>query len=157
MRLVDFHGGKAGGQERDRAVVPRVAVENDRRARPGVSCGAVAGAREKLLDFALTFPETAQDSPWEEDVVVKVRGKIFVFLGPVGSRRISVKLAESNAHALAVDSAQPTGYGLGRSGWVTVPLRAPGVSLDVLRDWIEESYRIVAPKRLVAELDSGVS
>ena len=116
----------------------------------------MAGAREKLLDFALTFPETFEDRPWEEDVVVKVRGKIFVFLGPVGSRRISVKLAESNAHALAIDGAQPTGYGLGRSGWVTVPLRAPGVSLDVLRDWIEESYRIVAPKRLVAELD-GVS
>ena len=45
------------------------------------------------------------------------------------------------------------GYGLGRSGWVTVPLRAPGMTLDLLRDWIEESYRIVAPKRLVAELD----
>jgi predicted DNA-binding protein (MmcQ/YjbR family) len=113
----------------------------------------VAGAREKLLDFALTLPETAKDRPWEDDVVVKVRGKIFVFLGPEGSRRISVKLAESHAHALAIDGAQPTGYGLGRSGWVTVPLRAQGVTLAVLRDWVEESYRIVAPKRLVAELD----
>jgi predicted DNA-binding protein (MmcQ/YjbR family) len=113
----------------------------------------VAGAREKLLDFALTLPETAEDRPWEDAVVVKVRGKIFVFLGPEGSRRISVKLAESHAHALAIDGTQPTGYGLGRSGWVTVPLRAPGVTLAVLRDWVEESYRIVAPKRLVAELD----
>ena len=42
---------------------------------------------------------------------------------------------------------------LAKSGWVTVPLRAPGVTLDLLRDWIEESYRIVAPKRLVVELD----
>ena len=49
-----------------------------------------------------------------------------------------------------IDGAEPTGYGLGKAGWVTVPLRAPGVSLDVLRDWVEESYRIVAPKRLVA-------
>ena len=85
--------------------------------------------------------------------MVKVRGKIFVFLGPEGSRRISLKLAESHEHALAIEGAQPTGYGLGRSGWVTVPLRAPGVSLGVLRDWVEESYRIVAPKRLVAVLD----
>jgi predicted DNA-binding protein (MmcQ/YjbR family) len=122
-------------------------------SRPGVSCGAVAGAREKLLDFALTLPETAEDRPWEEDVVVKVRGKIFLFLGPAGSRRISVKLAESHAHALAIDGAQPTGYGLGRAGWVTVPLRSPGISLGVLRDWVEESYRIVAPKRLLAALD----
>ncbi len=114
----------------------------------------MATLRGKLLEFALSFPETAQDQPWEEDVVVKVRGKIFVFLGPEGSRSIAVKLAESHAHALAVDGAKPAGYGLGKAGWVTVPLRAPGVSLDVLRDWVEESYRIVAPKRLIAALDA---
>ena len=113
----------------------------------------VAGARDKVLAFALSFPETAEDRPWEDDVVVKVRGKIFVFAGSAGSRRISVKLAESHAHALAIAGAEPTGYGLGRAGWVTVPLRAPGVTVDVLRDWVEESYRIVAPKRLVATLD----
>jgi hypothetical protein len=32
-------------------------------------------------------------------------------------------------------------------------LHAEGVTLELLRDWIEESCRIVAPKRLVAELD----
>ena len=109
--------------------------------------------RAELLAYCLGKPGAWQDEPWEDDVVVKVRGKIFVFLGPDGSRRISVKLAESHAHAVAIEGAQPTGYGLGRSGWVTVPLRAPGLSLGVLRDWVEESYRIVAPKRLVAELD----
>jgi predicted DNA-binding protein (MmcQ/YjbR family) len=112
----------------------------------------VAGAREKIFEFALSLPETYEDQPWGEDVV-KVRGKIFVFLGPARSRRMTVKLVESHAHALAVDGAEPTGYGLGKAGWVTVPMRAPGVSLDVLRDWVEESYRIVAPKRLVAQLD----
>jgi predicted DNA-binding protein (MmcQ/YjbR family) len=114
----------------------------------------VAGAREKVLAFALSLPETAEDQPWEDDVVVKVRGKIFVFAGPAGSKRLSVKLAESHAHALAIEGAAPTGYGLGKAGWVTVPLRAPGVSIDVLRDWVEESYRIVAPKRLVAALEA---
>jgi predicted DNA-binding protein (MmcQ/YjbR family) len=115
----------------------------------------VAGVRDNVLAFALSLPETLTDQPWEDDVVVKVRGKIFVFAGPPGSTRISVKLAESHAHALAIDGAQPTGYGLGKAGWVTVPLRTPGVSISVLRDWVEESYRIVAPKRLVAELDSA--
>jgi predicted DNA-binding protein (MmcQ/YjbR family) len=105
-----------------------------------------------VLAFALSLPEAVEDHPWGEDVV-KARGKIFVFVGSSGSRRISVKLAESHAHALAIDGSQPTGYGLGKAGWVTVPLRADGVSIAVLRDWVEESYRIVAPKRLVAELD----
>ena len=114
-------------------------------------------AHEKVLTFVLSFPETTEDRPWEDDVVVKVRGKIFVFAGPAGSRRISVKLAESHAHALAIAGAEPTGYGLGKAGWVTVPLRAHGVTVDVLRDWVEESYRIVAPKRLVATLDEDSS
>jgi predicted DNA-binding protein (MmcQ/YjbR family) len=117
----------------------------------------MAGAREKVLAFALSLPGTAADRPWEEDDVVKVNGKIFAFLGPASSRRISVKLEESHEHALAIEGAAPTGYGLGKAGWVTVPLRAPGVSIGVLRDWVEESYRIVAPKRLVAELESRAS
>lgn len=37
------------------------------------------------------------------------------------------------------------------------PLRAEGVTLELLCDWIEESYRIVAPKRLAAELDQRTS
>jgi predicted DNA-binding protein (MmcQ/YjbR family) len=113
----------------------------------------VAGARDKVLAFALSFPDATPDQPWGEDVV-KVRGKIFVFVGTAGSRRMTVKLDESHAHALAIEGAAPTGYGLGKAGWVTVPLRAPGVSIDVLRDWVEESYRIVAPQRLVAELEA---
>ena len=116
----------------------------------------MASARDKVLAFALSLPESALDRPWEDDEVVKVRGKIFVFLGPPGSRRLSVKLAESHAHALAVEGAEPTGYGLGKAGWVTAPYRAPGVSIDVLCDWVEESYRIRAPKRLVATLDEPV-
>jgi hypothetical protein len=36
---------------------------------------------------------------------------------------------------------------------VTLPLAAGGVNLALLREWIEESYRIVAPKKLVARLD----
>lgn len=85
--------------------------------------------------------------------MAKVNGKIFVFLGPPPSTRMTVKLDESHGHALAIEGAEPTGYGLGKAGWVTVPLRAPGVTLDLMRDWIEESYRIVAPKRLVDQID----
>ena len=101
----------------------------------------------KLLAFALTFPETREDHPWGE-TVAKVGAKVFVFLG---GERITVKLDESHAHALSIEGGVPAGYGLGKAGWVTVPLA--NVPLDVLRDWVEESYRIVAPKRLVASLD----
>jgi hypothetical protein len=50
--------------------------------------------------------------------------------------------------------AEPSGYGLGRAGWVLIPFRDTTPPIGVLTDWVEESYRIVAPKRLVAELDA---
>ena len=112
----------------------------------------MAPLRGRLLEFALSLPEAWEDHPWE-DTVAKVRKKIFVFLGGPGSEQMTVKLVESNAHALSIEGARPSAYGLGKSGWVTVPLAAEGVDLALLREWIEESYRIVAPKKLVTEVD----
>jgi predicted DNA-binding protein (MmcQ/YjbR family) len=112
-----------------------------------------AATRARLEGFALAMPGAWKDTPWEGDIVAKVGKKIFVFFGPTS---ISVKLPDSNAQALGAEGAVPTGYGLGRHGWVTVPFdgkTAPDPA--VVEDWIEESYRTVAPKKLVAELDAG--
>jgi predicted DNA-binding protein (MmcQ/YjbR family) len=86
-----------------------------------------------------------------------VNGKIFVFLGSSHSDgpKVSVKIPESAPVALALSPCEPTGYGLGRVGWVTVHLdHAESPDEDLLLEWIDESYRIIAPKRLIAELDS---
>ncbi len=110
--------------------------------------------RQELLDFALGLPEAWEDHPWGESVA-KVGKKVFLFAG-VGSGTslsISVKLGESHEQALDFAGALPTGYGLGKSGWVTVPLASAPPA--VLRDFVEESYRIVAPKRAVALLDAS--
>ncbi|MGC0328477.1 putative DNA-binding protein (MmcQ/YjbR family) [Streptomyces sp. SAI-170] len=114
---------------------------------------------EKVRQFALGLPDAAEDFPWGE-TVVKVNKKVFVFLGvtdgshPLG---VTVKLKgeTAHAHALSAPGAEPAGYGLGRAGWVTVPLEGTGSpSADLLCDWVEDSYRAVAPKRLTAELDA---
>jgi predicted DNA-binding protein (MmcQ/YjbR family) len=115
----------------------------------------MADVRAQLRAFALSLPGAAEEFPWGERVA-EVNGKIFVFLGhdeETGPPLMTVKLVESHEHALALEGAGPSGYGLGRAGWVNVPLLAEGVTFDLLRDWIEESYRIVAPKRLARELD----
>jgi predicted DNA-binding protein (MmcQ/YjbR family) len=115
----------------------------------------VADVRDQVREFALSLPGAWEDFPWDESVA-KVRRKVFVFFGSEqrpGPPMITIKLAESHGHALAIEGAERTGYGLGRAGWVDVPLEAHGVTLDLLRDWVEESYRIVAPRRLAAELD----
>ena len=46
-------------------------------------------------------------------------------------------------------------YGMGRSGWVTDSLtRAGELPPALLKGWIEESYRAVAPKKLLASLEA---
>ncbi|MGW5343258.1 MmcQ/YjbR family DNA-binding protein [Streptomyces sp. HUAS TT3] len=119
---------------------------------------------EAVREFALGLPEVAEEFPWgPEDCVMKVNKKIFVFLGsadgpqPLG---LSVKLKDEalHGHALSAPGAQPTGYGLGRSGWVSVPLEEKGApSLQVLCEWVEESYRTVALKRHVRALDERIA
>ena len=113
----------------------------------------------RILEFALGLPEAYADHPWGE-TVVKVAKKIFVFLGSEESPTwpaMSVKLRESIDQALAIPAAEPTGYGLGRAGWVTIPFRTKLPPLGVLIDLVEESYRLVAPKRLVARLDESAT
>jgi predicted DNA-binding protein (MmcQ/YjbR family) len=114
----------------------------------------VMASVDELEAFALALPGAFADMPWEGDHVAKVGKKIFVFFGSGDDPAISVKLPESADHALATPGAVPTSYGLGRHGWVTVPTNRAEAPADLLRDWIEESYRAIATKRLVAELDS---
>ena len=106
-----------------------------------------------LRSHALSYPEAREDFPWGERVV-KVRGKVFVFLGrPEDGLSLSVKLPGSASFALGLAFTSPTGYGLGKSGWVTArfgPREKPPVEL--LKHWIDESYRAVAPKKLAAAL-----
>ena len=104
---------------------------------------------DPLVTFALSYPEAWEDHPWGE-TVIKVKAKIFLFIhvGDDGTS-LSVKLPSSMLDALALPYCQPTGYGLGRSGWVTARLPPGDRPDDLLRAWIDESWRAVAPKRLV--------
>ena len=103
--------------------------------------------------FAAGLPEAWEDHPWGESVY-KVGKKVFVFFGVLEvhpALRLTVKLRDSHEEAMAFDWVVPARYGLDRGGWVTctVPDDAP---LEMLTGWIEESYRAVAPKRLVERL-----
>ncbi|MFE3765596.1 MmcQ/YjbR family DNA-binding protein [Streptomyces sp. NPDC059104] len=116
---------------------------------------------ETVRAFALGLPEAVEEHPWgPEDGVVKVNKKIFVFLGNADGPEppgLSVKLKDKalHGHAMTAPGAAPTGYGLGRAGWVSVPLGEKGApSAEVLCEWVEESYRTVALKRHVRELDA---
>jgi len=91
--------------------------------------------------------------PWGHHAI-KVKGKSFVFLAVDGETfSLSAKLPSSADVAVKLPFASPTEYGLGRSGWVTARFpRSAKVPVTLLQLWIDESYRAIAPKRLVAQL-----
>jgi predicted DNA-binding protein (MmcQ/YjbR family) len=121
------------------------------RARPADAVLA------ELRAFGLAYPGAHFKSPWPGHMDLAVNDKTFAYLSlegePLG---ISCKLPRSSEVALMLPFCKPTAYGLGKSGWVTAqfgPRDAPPV--EMLKQWIDESYRAQAPKKLVGVLDGG--
>jgi predicted DNA-binding protein (MmcQ/YjbR family) len=111
----------------------------------------MAGDFAALRAYGLAFPEVEEDFPWGH-TALKVRGKTFVWLDESdGTLSLTVKLPVSRDFAETFDFAAPAGYGLGRSGWISCRFGAgEAADLGLLRRWIAESYRTVAPKKLAA-------
>jgi predicted DNA-binding protein (MmcQ/YjbR family) len=108
----------------------------------------------QIKAFGLTYPAANIRSPWPEHADLAVRDKTFAWLSIEGEPfSIGLKLPFSAPEALELPYAKPTAYGLGRSGWVTM---TPGDNelpdFKTLRSWIDESYRAVAPKTLVKQV-----
>ena len=113
---------------------------------------------DEIREFGLKrYPGSHLKSPWPGHLDLAVKDKTFAYLSTPGEPfSISCKLPQSASAALILPNAQPTPYGLGKSGWVSVkfePEEMPDV--EMVKAWIEESYRSQAPKKLVAQLDAG--
>jgi predicted DNA-binding protein (MmcQ/YjbR family) len=108
-----------------------------------------SAAWKALKRYAAQKPGAWEDDPWGE-TVYKVGKKVFVFLGHRDyGYGLSCKLPDSSEAAITMFSfAEPTGYGLGKAGWVSARFEArEDVPVDLLKQWIDESYTAVAPKR----------
>ena len=116
----------------------------------------VKQAEQKLITFALTYPEAVLEHPWGHNAV-KVKGRMFATFGgeanPEGEFSLSVKLPVSSEMALTLKWVEPTGYGMAKSGWVTARLNSgDDLDLETMKGWIDQSYRAVAPKTLAKTL-----
>ena len=109
---------------------------------------------KELREFGLAYPGAHTKSPWPGHLDLAVKDKTFAYLSVEGEPfKISCKLPQSNAAALMLPFAEPTGYGLGKSGWVSAQFPEGQMPpKDLLKEWIDESYRAQAPKKLVASL-----
>lgn len=109
----------------------------------------VRNARPRLIAHALSLPDAWEDHPWNE-TVAKVGKKIFVFFGrdEADALFVGVKLSRSLAFARTRPFVQRFGYGLDASGWAAARFgKGDDVPLDLLLEWIDESYAAIAPKK----------
>ncbi|HEX3757904.1 MAG TPA: MmcQ/YjbR family DNA-binding protein [Kofleriaceae bacterium] len=120
-------------------------------ARPSKSRAGLLAVEAELRAHAMSKPEATEHFPWGERAI-KVKGKVFLFMrADAAELSLSTKLSRSSEMALLLPFATPTGYGLGKAGWVTArftPAERPPV--EMLCSWIDESYQAVAPSKLAA-------
>jgi predicted DNA-binding protein (MmcQ/YjbR family) len=109
----------------------------------------------EVREFGLTLPGAHRKSPWPDHDDLAVNDKTFAYLPKEGEPfTLSCKLPYTGYEALQLPFAQPTPYGLGKSGWVSFsPTEQELPDLGQLKAWIEESYRAQAPRKLVKQLD----
>lgn len=118
-----------------------------RKLKPG-------GPTERLREICLALPEVEERETWEIPTY-RIRGKIFALQSAIEQRDAVWCKAQEGSQDLLVQ-ADPTRFFvppyLGHKGWV-------GMWLDRRVDWnevtelVRRSYRLIAPKKLVARLD----
>jgi predicted DNA-binding protein (MmcQ/YjbR family) len=110
---------------------------------------------EDLVAYCLAKPGAVEDEPWEGDLVAKVGGKIFAFLGGGG---LGVKCGRDADEAAELrqrfpDSVTRSAY-IGQHGWNRIeldPAVGPAIDDDELRELVDTSYDLIVaklPKRL---------
>ena len=88
---------------------------------------------------------------WGGEPTFRVRNKNFIFTDqPVSRMSVKLPIDEAEAVVASDPGAVPTGYGLGRAGWVSVEVgdTADRHRWEQVEEWVRTSYTLVAPKSL---------
>lgn len=105
--------------------------------------------RAELLAYCLGKPGAWQDEPWEGDVVVKVGGKIFAFLGGESSSGVGVKCGPTREVAdewlLRYPGEASVMPYIGRSGWNTLQF-GRAIPDDEVFEAVDSSFDAVVRK-----------
>lgn len=115
-------------------------------------------ARDELdpvREAAAAYPEAERAFLFGDHEVYRVREKVFIWLGEGddGGPGISVKLKDTQDAALTLPFTKPAAYGMAKWGWVDAAFPRGKMPMDLVLQWMEESYRHTAPKKLLKVLD----
>jgi len=119
---------------------------------------APKAAYEQIKRAALQYPGAELAVILGDHEVIRVKDKVFLWLGgdEDGSCNFGVRLVHSQDAAMALPFVEPMGYGMAKWGWIGARFKkGQDVPVKMVLEWLEESYRKIAPKKLVAQLDGG--
>jgi predicted DNA-binding protein (MmcQ/YjbR family) len=118
---------------------------------------APKAAYEQVKQKALGFPGAERAVLLGDHEVVRIKDKVFLWLGEEdGGCYFGVRLPQSQDAAMALPFVEPMGYGMAKWGWVGARFKkGQDVPVPMVFEWLEESYRKVAPKKLAAQLGGG--
>jgi hypothetical protein len=108
---------------------------------------------EAIRALAMKFPGVSEGISCNK-CAFKAGGKAFLFMGMDGdSWNLMLKLKDSLPEATRLAANEPNRYGVGGHSWVSLTF-AHGESPPggLLERWMEESFRLLVPKKIVALL-----
>ena len=99
---------------------------------------------ETLREFCLSLKAVTESFPFDDDALVfKVMGKMFA-LTSLEDRTLSVKCDPEKAIVLREQYPSVTpGYHMSKKHWNTIQLNG-SIPDTLIREWIVDSYRLVA-------------
>src|SRR3954471_1033148 len=103
------------------------------------------GNMERLEAIVARLPEAVRVDieAWNGEPTFRVNNKNFVFADKKATG-LSVKLPKEEAEAVVATDhgAEPTGYGLGRHGWVSIKVGAKPTASRwrEIEEWVRTSY-----------------
>ena len=101
------------------------------------------------------FPDWEKAFLFGDHEVYRVKKKVYVWMGEgeKGGTYLSVKLKDSQSAALMLPFVKPAAYGMAKWGWIAADFPKGPLPGSLVKEWIEESYRHTAPKKLLKKLD----
>jgi predicted DNA-binding protein (MmcQ/YjbR family) len=116
-------------------------------------------AIERLREMCMAYPE-AVEKPFEghDQPAFRIRDKMFAMVA-TGDGRISVWMkAQPGAQDVLVGGDPETFFVppyVGSKGWIGVRIDKPDTPWGIISDLVDDSYRMIAPKRLVRQMEAG--
>ena len=114
---------------------------------------------ETLRKLCLALPETTERlSHGEPTWFVRDKKTFAMYANHHHDDRLAFWCAAPDGAQEALVGSAPERFFrppyVGHRGWLGVYLDVPGVDWDQIADLVTDAYRVVAPKKLVAELDA---